>query len=193
MIPVGLIAGGRGSRLGTAHKCLVELGDGSCALDRLLSACRDAATGPVVVAANDATPFLARGLPVVPDSVPDAGPLAGIAAVLAHHHDAPAVLVLAADQPGLDAAALRALLAAWQSTGRLIVACDAAGRMHPLVAVVPVSLASTVQDALRSGVHAVHRCWTAQAPQLVPLSELALADLDHPADLTRWRDAVRNI
>ncbi len=191
MIPVGLIAGGRGSRLGTPHKCLIDLGDGSCALERLLRACRDAGAGPVVVAANDPTPFHARGLPVVPDAVPNAGPLAGIAAVLTHHQGAPAVLVLAADQPGIDAATVRTLLTAWATTGRLVVASDGAGRLHPLVAVVPMILADPVQTALRCGHYAVHRCWSAHDPWVVPVRDSILADLDLPADVERWRAGLR--
>lgn len=107
MIAGLVLAGGRGTRMGTAlPKPLVRLG-GRPLLAYVLDAF-PAGVAPVVISANEPEAFAAFGLPVVADRVGGfAGPLAGLDAAAAwlaeRHPDIPHLLVLPGDTPFLPA------------------------------------------------------------------------------------------
>jgi len=133
-----VLAGGRATRMGGGDKTLLRLG-GLTMLARILDALRPL---PVAISANgDPGRFAAFGLPVLPDGAfIDQGPLAGVLAGLdwAATLGASALLTVPGDTPMIPADLARSL---WPPP-----ACAASqGRVHPLVALWPM----TARDALR--------------------------------------------
>ena len=104
--PLGLVlCGGRSERMGR-DKALLPWGGGDLldhAIARLAAAVRD-----VAILCGPSARYAGRGLPLVPDLGVDEGPIAGLAAGLAHAAGRP-VLLLAVDLPLVPVALLRAL------------------------------------------------------------------------------------
>jgi molybdopterin-guanine dinucleotide biosynthesis protein A len=176
-----IIAGGRGSRMGNPHKAAIRLGDGRTPSERLATALHGAGCAPVVIVANEASPYFGMGLCVVADRRPGLGPLAGIESALMALTPMP-VCVVAGDMPKLGADDLTRLIAAWD--GRLAVAWT--DRMQPLCAVVASTLVRDVSAALDRGEHGVYRLWERLGAVSVRFTEeAAFDDLDTPEDLAR--------
>lgn len=102
-----VLAGGAARRLGGVDKPAVEV-DGVPLLDRVLAACAEAAS-VVVVGPERGTRVPVRWAREAP---PGGGPVPAVAAGLAAGGSADFVVLLAADLPFLDPAALRRLVAA---------------------------------------------------------------------------------
>lgn len=96
-----VLAGGRSQRMGVDKARL--LWRGRTLLEHATAMLRDAGCSRVLVSGDY------PGYACVPDQFPDRGPLGGLASVVAHAGEA-RWLVVAIDQPLLDAAMLRALL-----------------------------------------------------------------------------------
>jgi molybdopterin-guanine dinucleotide biosynthesis protein A len=105
-----ILAGGRGSRLGGPAKPTLTVG-GTPLIDRVLDAVTDA-VARIVVGPPGLGPILLRraawGVRLVSEDPPGGGPVAGLAAGLAHVQTAQ-VALLAADLPFLTQAALTQL------------------------------------------------------------------------------------
>jgi molybdopterin-guanine dinucleotide biosynthesis protein A len=143
-----ILAGGEGRRMGGADKALLLL-DGralvSHAIDRLLPQVE-----ALAISANGEPARLARfGLPVLPDDRP-MGPLSGILAGLrrAAAQGASHLVSAPVDVPFLPPDLVPRLLLAAQD--RPVVA-RAGGRLHPVTALWPVTLAPALADFLASG------------------------------------------
>ncbi|MGY5047472.1 NTP transferase domain-containing protein [Streptomyces sp. 900105755] len=124
-----VLAGGAARRLGGADKPAVRVG-GRPLLDRVLAACAGARR-TVVVAAPRPT---SRAVQWTREEPPGGGPVAALDAGL-RHITADRAVVLSADLPFLEEAAVERLLAALHTTaadGALLT--DADGRDQPLVA-----------------------------------------------------------
>jgi molybdenum cofactor guanylyltransferase len=104
-----ILAGGRARRFGGLDKSALPIG-ASRILDRQL-AVLGAVTEDIMIVTGDPTPFASRGVRVVTDLRPGAGPLGGIYTAL-EASTQPQVLVVACDMPFLDAAFLRYLASA---------------------------------------------------------------------------------
>lgn len=121
-----VLAGGAARRLDGADKPALRVG-GRTLLDRVLAACPDAAATVVV---GPERPTERGGLRWCREEPPGGGPVAGVAAGLAEV-TAEVVLLLAADLPFLDRAAVARLLDGLSGhDGALLV--DADGRDQPL-------------------------------------------------------------
>jgi molybdopterin-guanine dinucleotide biosynthesis protein A len=143
-----IVAGGQGRRLGGRAKALLEVG-GRRIVDRQL-----AVLGPlfsrVVLVASEPGLFADLGLPVIPDRVPGAGPLAGIDAALAALRPGEDALVcVAGDMPFLAAPALT--LVRDHAPGAAAVAARVGGRPEPLFARYGRACAAPLQEALATG------------------------------------------
>ncbi|MEU9099100.1 NTP transferase domain-containing protein [Streptomyces sp. NPDC048361] len=161
-----VLAGGAAKRLRGADKPGLSVG-GRALLDRVLSACPDAAT-TVVVGGRRAT---ARPVTWAREEPAGGGPLAALDAGV-RHTAAGSVLVLSADLPFLGAPTVAALLAEVRRTGRDGALCtDADGRDQPLVAVYRA-------EPLRRGLAAI-------AAEHGSLTGLPLRRLTRRLDLTR--------
>ncbi len=147
-----VLAGGQSTRMGR-DKAALKLPDGRTLLQRQVDLVRAAGAGSVLVSVQAGSEFTGEGVRVVVDGLPDAGPLAGIAAGLSA---APAglVLVLAVDMPAITAAHLQMLLALATPARGVVPVFD--GQIEPLVAVYPSTLAASAEARLAAGQRAVH-------------------------------------
>src|SRR5512138_2118572 len=98
-----LLAGGAATRMGGAPKGLLRVG-GETLAARSVALLRRV-FGRAMLVANDAAPYAALGVPVVPDAVRGRGAPGGLHAALAAA-ETPWVFVAACDMPFLDARAL---------------------------------------------------------------------------------------
>jgi len=132
-----ILAGGRSSRLGGSDKWNLRIA-GVTLLDRSIRAVRHAGARSVVVVGDEA----ADAVVTVREDPAFAGPVAAIAAGLtALAGTADAVLVIACDMPGIDAA-LPALLGGFRGDG--VIAVDRGRRQQLAIVVAPAALASVV-------------------------------------------------
>ncbi|MBB1060477.1 molybdenum cofactor guanylyltransferase [Marilutibacter spongiae] len=177
-VTVGLLAGGRGTRLGGVDKAWLER-DGQSQVAWLAGQLARRAW-PVLVSANThAGRYRDLGLRAIPDRRPDQGPLAGIAA-LAAACQTPWLLTLPVDlvalEPGLDV-----LLDTVGASGG--VAADDEGP-QPLVALWEVArLRPAVSDALDAGRLAVHDLQARLGMPTCRLPGVRLGNLNTPQDL----------
>lgn len=168
-----VLAGGRSSRFGPAPggKAAAEF-DGESFLMRV---CRTLSTEVprviVVAAPRQTVPALPAAAEVVRDTMPAAGPLAGLADGLRHAlvagSPAPRVAVFAAcDIPLLHAAVVRLLLGAARQPGVRWAVPQVLGHPQVLLSAASVGILAEIQAAVAAGV---------RSPQAV-LATLAAAD-----------------
>jgi molybdopterin-guanine dinucleotide biosynthesis protein A len=155
-----ILAGGRSRRMGTDKAFIVF--DGRLLIERVLDALREVC-GEIVVVADDPMPFARFGVRVVPDSVPDFGPLAGLHAGLDALR-AELNVAVAVDMPFLNPRLLRAMLAAAVGWDAVIPALSAGVTpdalqnrrakdldLHPLHAVYRRTCLEPIQAAIARG------------------------------------------
>lgn len=171
-LTLGLVAGGRGLRLGGVAKGLIEV-EGETVLARLLRL-RPAADR-VLLSVNDPSLYAAYSLEAVPDVVSGAGAPGGVVSLLLAART-PWAFVVACDMPWVGFEALAALAAAVTPEVD-VVAFERDGGLEPLCALI------------RSSLGASWRAQLAARPSLRGLmAESGLARLS-PAD-PRWLDSV---
>lgn len=124
-------------------------------------------------------------LPLVPDTVPDRpGPLAGVLAGLRHAAitapDTTHLLTVPADTPFLPCNLASELCAMADDPASIVLAASA-GRIHPVVALWPLSLADDLEDWLAQPQNRRLQAYIARHPSIAvdfPLIETAIGDLD---------------
>ncbi len=178
-LTLGILAGGKGTRLGGVAKGLIEV-EGRTVIDRLLDLRPLAAEA--LLSGTD--PELARfGLPQVPDLEPFHGPPAGVVSLLLRAAT-PWVLVLACDSPNVSQDVARLLLDA--ANDEIDVALfEAAGRFDPFPGVYRRALAEPWAKALpeRPSLQAL---LTGAKTRLLPRpSGRALDGINTPEELAR--------
>jgi molybdopterin-guanine dinucleotide biosynthesis protein A len=145
--------------MGGGDKGLRELGGKPLmvhAIERL-----SAQASPVAINANgDLSRFAGFGLPVIPDLTADhPGPLAGVLAGMRWAEMAAAatrfIVTAACDTPFFPEDMTARFLAAADSAGPAIILAGSAGRVHPVFALWPLSLAGDLEEALASGARKV--------------------------------------
>ena len=107
-LAAAILTGGRARRFGGVTKGALRLGQAAI-IDRQLEALRDVAADVFVVGRDDPA-WVSRGLRVVQDEIPDAGPLGGIYTAIVQS-PCERTLVVACDMPFLSNAFLRRLAA----------------------------------------------------------------------------------
>ena len=211
-IAAAILAGGKASRLGGRVKGFIQLGDGRTIIERLIGEVRGAGVSDVIICANEQESYRNLGLPIIADRRPDAGPLAGIEAVLYQMADsADGLLVLASDLARVEAGHLARLLSvAADHPGRLVSAVRAGEddgpapassrgpcrsrtnrgrnacrscRIEPLIAVIPTALRAVLTDFLDGGGRRVRAFYAEHDPLLVPLPPEAFTNINTPEDL----------
>jgi molybdopterin-guanine dinucleotide biosynthesis protein A len=141
-LAAAILAGGRATRLGGVNKGALEIG-GAAIVDRELAAIGAVASDIFVVGQPD--PFwTARGLRVIGDDVPGAGPLGGIYTALVHS-PAERTLVVGCDMPFLAADVLERLAAVEDAD--VVVARSARG-LEPLCAIYARACAAEIRERL---------------------------------------------
>lgn len=153
-----VLVGGNSSRMGT-NKAFLKIGDRSL-LDCAARVVRQAA-GSVALVGDPAT-YRYLGYAIVPDTMPGAGPLAGIHAALQFANIQRAAdwnLITACDMPALSSQVLESMLdLAEMEQGNLwdcVVPEGPTGRPEPLCAVYHRRCADHVGRALANGVRKV--------------------------------------
>jgi molybdopterin-guanine dinucleotide biosynthesis protein A len=168
-------------------KALVEV-DGVPMVARAIEALRGSGASPVVLVGGDAAALARFGVEVVADRWPGQGPLAGLAtaltaAAVAH---ADVVLVVATDQPWLEAADLGLLVAAVAADDAVVgaVADRGRGRFDGLPGAWRPSFGPAVVGAVEAGHRRLDHLPDLGSVVVVPAPRPdALADVDEPADL----------
>ena len=146
-----ILVGGKSSRFGR-DKALVELGGRPLAL-RVADALYPV-TGEVTLVGSPEK-YLHLGLRVIPDPLPDFGPLAGILAALEDSNSAWSLLV-ACDMPGISSGFLSFLLErARESRADVMLPLDAGGRAEPLCAAYALGSREAIRQAIERGTHKV--------------------------------------
>jgi molybdopterin-guanine dinucleotide biosynthesis protein A len=139
----------------------------------------------VIVTMNDAAEWPGLVARVVPDTLPGAGPLAGLHAGLAAATH-PFALVLAADMPFLSEALLRAMLAQPRRFELLALASPAARNslgIEPLHAVYRCTVASHLQAALEHGERGIGAALAGLQITVLPAEEATRYD---PTGRSAW-------
>ena len=197
-VAAAIIAGGRARRLGGVAKPFVMVGSRTVA-DRQLSILRPLFTRVLAVVADpaDAAAWGMLGVQAVTDRVPDAGPLAGVAAALAAA-GGDGVVCVAGDMPFLAPALMRALRE--RASGADALAPRWSGRPEPLCARYAAHLLPAVEARLAAGRLALHGLLD-ESPGTVWLEDGALAELgagaetffnlNGPEDLARAQELAR--
>jgi CTP:molybdopterin cytidylyltransferase MocA len=185
-----ILAAGAGSRLGQP-KALLRLGD-ELLLDRAVWTLGQAGCAPVVVvlgasAQEAAAAISSTGVEIVPN--PDwatgmgSSLRAGLASLTGR---ADAAVVSLVDQPGMTAATVERLVAAWRADGRAAVATYGGAPRNPVL----LPAATWAQVAASAVGDQGARAWLRAHPGQV--SEVACDDvgsaddIDTPADLRRF-------
>ncbi len=187
-ISLGLLAGGRGSRLGGIDKAWLTR-DGLAQVERWRRRFADE-TGRVLVSANrDLQRYADAGLTAVPDRASDFGPVAGLEA-LANVCATTWLLTLPVDLVGVNECLLQTLIAERDEHGAFAVDDDGT---QPLVALwnVQALRAATAQSITR-GEHAVQRLTCRAAMTAVRFQGVRFGNLNTPDDLAAAGVVVSN-
>jgi molybdopterin-guanine dinucleotide biosynthesis protein A len=179
MIPLSaaLLAGGRSERMGR-DKCLIEI-DGVPLWRRQYQLLRKL-TPDVVISAPARPQWCPEDVPWIPDATPDAGPLGGLAAVLATATH-PRVLVLAVDLPDMTAEFLERLSAL--STDERGIAPVIDDLFQPLSAIYPRAASITARQHLAEPDKSLQRL----IRHLVKAGRMTTLPVNTP-DLPRFRN-----
>jgi len=145
-----VLAGGRGSRMGGEDKGLIPF-RGRPMAEYAVDVLRQVA-GQVLISANRNLEVYARfGCPVVADASADFdGPLAGLLAAM-KAAQTPYLLSVPCDAPLLDARYLLRLCETLAKEGAEVCVADDGSRIHPVFALIDVSLATDLEAYLCAG------------------------------------------
>lgn len=180
-LTVGLLAGGRATRLGGLDKAWL-LRDGVPQVERLRE--RFAAhASRVLVSANRELPrYVDAHIETIPDRHPDAGPLSGLDA-LAAATTTPWLFTLPVDALHVDASALARLI---DAAGNTVVSAEDDDGLQPLVALWPVAaLRVAAVAALTGDDFSVRGLQRALGMRTVRFAQLRFGNLNTPDDLVR--------
>ncbi|HEX7481705.1 MAG TPA: NTP transferase domain-containing protein [Polyangiales bacterium] len=178
---LGLFVGGRGRRMGGAHKALLVAPDTQETLaGKLARLAREAALPVVLVGAGESLGSDLEALLRLLDEPAGVGPLGGLAALLQHAGGRP-VICVACDMPFVTRDLLEKL-AAHPSQAPVLAPRDSQTRKwQPLFARYEPA---GVQPALHAALHAGERSFQALLARL-PVEELQLTAVEHAA-LRDW-------
>jgi molybdopterin-guanine dinucleotide biosynthesis protein A len=174
-----VLVGGQSSRMGK-DKALLPY-RGKTLVEHVASTVRDAAGSVTLVGPADRYAGLAYS--VVPDAVPECGPLGGILTALANS-PADWNLIVACDMPSLTADFLRWLLAeAEEAAGDCLIPLSPSGLPEPLCGVYRSTCLSAVRDAIEQNRRKVTDALAGLSLTWRPISESAwFENLNTPED-----------
>ena len=150
MASAAILVGGHSRRLGGIDKSAIQVG-GRSILDRQLAELEQIADDILVVGNYGPSPR--AGLRVIPDRVPDSGPLGGLDAALAAARD-PELVLLACDLPFVTARFLAHLLALTGAADAVVPRTERG--YHPLCAAYTRACHAPVRRRLEEGRLALH-------------------------------------
>ncbi|MBB6049565.1 NTP transferase domain-containing protein [Armatimonas rosea] len=174
-----ILAGGKSRRMG-ADKALLKLGDETL-LTRTIRLLQESGHTRITIVGREAD---LQNVHFLPDSLPDAGPLAALATALAQAEGP--LLVVPCDLPLLSVEALRWL--GTQETGELgVVAVTPDGMPQPLFARYTPALLPTLQQALERGDRSFKPLLASGLLRLAPLPAALASHLESANDPESWQ------
>ena len=177
-ITLGILAGGRATRLGGIDKAWLQR-DGQPQVLRLARRLDDEVSTVIVSANQDLLRYHAHGLLAIPDRIRDIGPIAALDA-LSLACATPWLLTLPVDAISVNDCLLRSLLAAGKSGAW---AEDDDGP-QPLVALWNVeALRTAVTTAIAAHDYAIHALQSRMGMARVRFDGVRFGNLNTPADL----------
>jgi molybdopterin-guanine dinucleotide biosynthesis protein A len=150
-LAAAILAGGRARRMDGANKGTLLIGR-TAIIDRQLDTVREITHDIFLVGRADAA-WTSRGLRVVPDEIPDAGPLGGIYTAIVRS-PCERTLVLACDMPFVSRTLLRDLAAV---TDADVVIPRHGGGYEPLCAIYSRACAGDIRSRLARGMNEASR------------------------------------
>ncbi len=184
-LSVVVLAGGQGQRMGGLDKGLVAFNNRKM-IEWVLDAVRPFATQLMISCNRNITAYMSLADSVVCDRIAGSlGPLAGVHAAM-ESMTATHLMVLPCDTPKISRAVIEQLIEVAQLHPQAIVFLKDAEFVHPLHAIVPLSLKSSLEDYLLAGGRAVRK-WYYQHPVVeVPVDAVGragLVNINSSADL----------
>lgn len=178
-VTLGILAGGRATRLGGCDKAWLER-DGVPQVLRMARRFAGEVSGVLVSANRHDARYSSHGLTVVADRIPDVGPLGGLDA-LAAACTTPWLLTVPVDLVGVNECLVPTLIASAGHSGAF--ARDDDG-LQPLVALWRVEqLRCAVPQAMKAGEHAMQRLQARMDMACVRFNGVRFGNLNTPADL----------
>lgn len=170
-----ILAGGQATRMGGGDKCLLDLGNGRVLLDEIMARLTPQVDCLALNANADPERFASYALPVLPDSLDDAGPLAGVLAAMhwARDQHCNMVVTVAGDTPFFPTD-LVAHLVAGRAGHRVVMA--ATDRVHPVFALWDVDLIDALARALAQGMRRVAEFAALQGAVTVQFAQTGTLD-----------------
>jgi molybdenum cofactor guanylyltransferase len=173
-----VLAGGASKRMGR-DKALLPYA-GTTLVEHVAKTVRDAAGSVTLI--GDPSKLGALGMPVIPDQVPSCGPVSGIYTAL-RVTQTDWNLVLACDMPSVTSAILRELLRrAETSATHCVAASGSEGLAEPLCALYHRRCLPALEQAIRDKRFKMRHLVDEIGVTLAPVSPLALANLNTPAE-----------
>ncbi len=143
-----VLAGGANTRY-PDPKAFIEV-DGVPLIRRTLDLLRLVVGPDVVISTNEPELYFHLGVPLIGDTVKDAGPMGGIVSVL-EATGARELFVAACDMPFIKAEVVQYILDNRDKGGQLATVAIMDGRPHPLLAVYTRSLLGGMRERLAEG------------------------------------------
>lgn len=179
-LAAAILTGGHARRLGGVNKGTLTVGT-TAIVDRQLDALRALAAEVFVVGREDPA-WTARGLRVVGDEIPDAGPLGGIYTAI-RHSPCDRTLVVACDMPFLSAGFLQRLVDV--ADADLVIARSERG-YEPLCAIYSRRCEADIHDRLVRGEYeAWRRPQGIRVAEVSVGSDLSVVNVNTPHDYER--------
>ncbi|MBT8485080.1 MAG: molybdenum cofactor guanylyltransferase [Phycisphaerales bacterium] len=174
-----ILAGGRSRRMGREKATLAWPGGGTM-IDRVATTLQSVCDEVIVSGVTTGVPELPR----IPDEHDDAGPLAGLAAVLACGR-ADAYLVCPCDTPNVTSATLRRLLTVTPAAATIFRVADEP-RPRPLPLRIDTAALPVIRRRLEAGERTVLDALEEAGVEVVTLADGAeLANVNTPEDYER--------
>ncbi|HSO83080.1 molybdenum cofactor guanylyltransferase MobA [Thiocapsa sp.] len=181
-----ILAGGRGSRMGGVDKGLAELA-GRPLIEWVLDALAPQVGALLINANRHREIYAGYGVPVIADSDPGfKGPLAGMLSAMREART-DWILTVPCDGPLLPSDLVSRLIAALASSDAPLATVIEGERIHPVYALVPVSLEKMLAADLAAGTRKVADWVTRHRPALADFSNQprAFANINSAEDVAR--------
>lgn len=178
-----VLAGGHSRRMGTDKSMLSVAGRPM--IEHICRQLRGTFT-QVLISANDTEKFSFLGLPVVPDRIPDQGPLMAVASAL-RASDSELNLIVSCDVPEIKLAVVRRMLVEADGAD-VVVPVTNDGKEQPLFAVYRRSAGQYIEEALESGGRRLRHIYGFCRVRFVELDDAGwFANLNTMADYEQFR------
>jgi molybdenum cofactor guanylyltransferase len=182
-LTAGILAGGRATRFDGVNKGTLVVGSAAI-VDRQLDALREVSREIFVVGRDDPA-WTSRGLRVVPDEMPGAGPLGGIYTAIMHS-PSDRTLVIACDMPFVSESFLRRLAAV--DDADVVIPRHARG-YEPLCAIYSRACAEDIRARLARGINEASRLPAGVRVTEVDVdNDVMFVNVNTPHDYARARE-----